>query len=300
MGVLVLGEIIHSISERRSSTRGSVAPPSEGDDASLSLAEYLSVKGTMFRSAVIGTLIGSVPGIGSALAATLGYSAARRASKTPEKFGKGTLEGVAATEAANSAVSGANLIPLLTLGIPGNVAAAFLLGALIIHGIIPGPTLMRDEGQLVFSIFTCMAIANFCNLIIGRLGMNLLGTIAKVSAIYIFPSVILLCIAGAWVSGGGPIGLVLLGFFGAFGYLLRILNFPVVIFIIAFVLGRIWELPLTQALILTRGDPLRLLNFPVAVAFILAGLGLVIFVVIKSVRERQQETNPLEGPNLEQ
>lgn len=187
MGVLVLGEIIHSISERRSSTRGSVAPPSEGDDASLSLAEYLSVKGTMFRSAVIGTLIGSVPGIGSALAATLGYSAARRASKTPEKFGKGTLEGVAATEAANSAVSGANLIPLLTLGIPGNVAAAFLLGALIIHGIIPGPTLMRDEGQLVFSIFTCMAIANFCNLIIGRLGMNLLGTIAKVSAIYIFP-----------------------------------------------------------------------------------------------------------------
>ena len=300
MGVLVLGEIIHSISERRSSTRGSVAPPSEGDDASLSLAEYLSVKGTMFRSAVIGTLIGSVPGIGSALAATLGYSAARRASKTPEKFGKGTLEGVAATEAANSAVSGANLIPLLTLGIPGNVAAAFLLGALIIHGIIPGPTLMRDEGQLVFSIFTCMAIANFCNLIIGRLGMNLLGTIAKVSAIYIFPSVILLCIAGAWVSGGGPIGLVLLGFFGAFGYLLRILNFPVVIFIIAFVLGSIWELPLTQALILTRGDPLRLLNFPVAVAFILAGLGLVIFVVIKSVRERQQETNPLEGPNLEQ
>ena len=156
------------------------------------------------------------------------------------------------------------------------------MGALIIHGIIPGPTLMRDESQLVFSIFTTMAIANICNLLIGRMGLNLFGLIAKVSAIYIYPSVILLCIAGEWVSGGGPVGLVLLGFFGAFGYLLRVLNFSVVIFIIAFVLGRIWEFPLTQAMILTRGDPVRLLNYPVAVIFILAGLGLIVFVQIRA------------------
>jgi putative tricarboxylic transport membrane protein len=282
MGVLVLGEIARAIAEGRVSARGSMAPPSVGVDARLSFAEYMSVKKTMFRSALIGTLIGAVPGIGSALAATIGYSAARRASKTPEKFGKGTIEGVAATEAANSAVSGANLIPLLTLGVPGNVAAAFLMGALIIHGIIPGPTLIRDEGQLVFSIFTCMAIANLCNLIIGRLGLNLFGMVAKISAIYIFPTVILLCMAGAWVSGGGPVGLVLLGVFGAFGYLLRALNFSVVIFIIAFVLGRIWEFPLTQAMILTRSDPVRLLNYPVAVGFILTGLSLIVFVVIRT------------------
>ena len=294
MGVLVLGEIVHAIAERRVSAKGSVAPHSTGDNARLSLAEYLSVKGTMFRSAVIGTAIGTVPGIGSALAATIGYSAARRASDKPEEFGKGTIEGVAATEAANSAVSGANLIPLLTLGVPGNVAAAFLMGALIIHGIIPGPTLMRDEGQLVFSIFTCMAIANLCNLIIGRLGLNLFGLVAKVSAIYIFPTVILLCMTGAWVSGGGPVGLVLLGVFGAFGYLLRVLNFSVVIFIIAFVLGRIWEFPLTQAMILTRGDPMRLLNYPAAVAFIGAGLGLIVFVLIRARLDRMKKhVNPL-------
>lgn len=297
MGVLVLGEIVHAIAERRVSAKGSVAPPSTGDDARLSLAEYLSVKGTMFRSAVIGTAIGTVPGIGSALAATIGYSAARRASDTPEKFGKGTLEGVAATEAANSAVSGANLIPLLTLGVPGNVAAAFLMGALIIHGIIPGPTLMRDEGQLVFSIFTCMAIANLCNLIIGRLGLNVFGLVAKLSAIYIFPTVILLCMAGAWVSGGGPVGLVLLGVFGAFGYFLRVMNFSVVIFIIAFVLGRIWEFPLTQAMILTRGDPVRLLNYPVAVAFILAGLGLIGIVLVRArLDRRKMQAKNTEGP----
>jgi len=296
MGVLVLGEIVHAIAGRRVSAKGSVAPPSTGDDARLSLAEYLSVRGTMARSAVIGTLIGAVPGIGSALAATIGYSAARRASKTPEKFGKGTIEGVAATEAANSAVSGANLIPLLTLGVPGNVAAAFLMGALIIHGIIPGPTLMRDEGQLVFSIFTCMVIANLCNLIIGRMGLNLFGLVARVSAIYIFPTVILLCMAGAWVSGGGAVGLVLLGVFGAFGYLLRVMKFSVVIFIIAFVLGRIWEFPLTQAMILTRGDPARLLNYPAAVFFIVAGLGLILIVLVRAHRDRRkQQTAALGG-----
>lgn len=296
MGVLVLGQIAHSIAERTFASKGSLAPPSVGDDARLSLAEYLSVKGTMLRSAVIGTMIGTVPGIGSALAATIGYSSARRASKTPEDFGKGTIEGVAATEAANSAVSGANLIPLLTLGVPGNVAAAFLMGALIIHGIIPGPTLFRDEGQLVFSIFTCMAIANLCNLIIGWYGMNFFGLVAKIRAIYIYPTVILLCMAGAWVSGGGAVGLVLLGVFGAFGYLLRALNFSVVIFIIAFVLGRIWEFPLTQAMILTRSDPVRLLNYPVAVGFIVAGLGMVAFILLRAQMERRHE-NREQGPS---
>lgn len=296
MGVLVLGQIAHSIAERSFSSKGSLAPPSVGDDARLSLAEYLSVKGTMLCSAVIGTLIGAVPGIGSALAATIGYSSARRASKAPEEFGKGTIEGVAATEAANSAVSGANLIPLLTLGVPGNVAAAFLMGALIIHGVVPGPTLFRDEGQLVFSIFTCMAIANLCNLIIGWYGMNFFGLVAKIRPIYIYPTVILLCMAGAWVSGGGAVGLVLLGVFGAFGYLLRALNFSVVIFIIAFVLGRIWEFPLTQAMILTRSDPVRLLNYPVAVGFIVAGLGMVAFIVLRAQMERRHE-NREQGPS---
>jgi len=288
MGVLVLGEIVHAIARGDATSKGSLAPPSTGDNARLSFAEYFSMRKTMARSAVIGTMIGAIPGIGSALAATIGYSAARRASKHPEEFGKGTLEGVAATEAANSAVSGANLIPLLTLGVPGNVAAAFLMGALIIHGIIPGPTLFRDEGQLIFSLFTAMVIANLCNLIIGRMGLRVFGIVAQVGAQYIFPCVILLCMAGTWVSGGGPVGLFLLGLFGAIGYLLRVMNFSVVIFIIAFVLGRIWEFPLTQAMIITRGDPMRLLNYPVALGFIAVGIGLVVYVVVARRREEQK------------
>lgn len=287
MGVLVLGEIIHAIAERRFEPKHSLAPPSEGDNARLSFKEYWLVKKTMARSALIGTAIGAIPGIGSALAATIGYSAAKKASKTPEKFGKGTIEGVAATEAANSAVSGANLIPLLTLGIPGNVAAAFLMGALIIHGIIPGPSLMHDETQLIFSLFTCMVFANLCNMVLGRIGLGLFSKVAKVSPIYVFPTVLLLCIVGAWINVGGVIGLVLLGVFGVFGYLLRVLGFSVVVFIIAFILGRIWEFPLTQAIILTEWQLGQLLDYPLAVAFIAAGLGMVLLVILRAKQQQK-------------
>lgn len=281
MGVLVLGEIVHAVANGAGSGDGRLAPESTGPNARLTLREYLSCRRTIFRSAVIGTAIGATPGIGSALAATVGYSAARRAAARPEEFGKGTVEGVAAAEAANSSVSGANLIPLLTLGVPGNVAAAFLMGALIIHGVVPGPTLFRDETQLVFAIFTAMVVANVCNLTIGRLGLALFAPVARLKAVYVYPAVILVCFAGVYASGAGHVGLFMLCAFGAIGYLLRVMNFSVVIFIIAFVLGRIWEFPLTQAIILTDGDPANLANHPIAAGFVAAGVALVLFALAR-------------------
>ena len=286
IGVLVLGEIIFALAHRRGAAAGALAPRPDADGRRLLLSEYLSAGRTILRSAAIGTFIGALPGVGSTLAATLGYSAARRASGTPEAFGKGAPEGVAATEAANSAVAGANLIPLLAVGIPGNVVAAFLLGALVVHGVVPGPTLIRDEGRLVYAIFTAMVVANVSNLAIGRAGLGLFSMIARVPASFIYPCVVLLCLTGAWVGGGGPAGLVLLAAFGVFGYVLRATGVPVVTFIIAFVLGRLWELPLTQAVILTRGDPLRLVDFPVAL--IVAGLGVALVLYTTFGRRRRR------------
>lgn len=285
IGVLVLGEIIFALAHRRGAAAGALAPRPDADGRRLLLSEYLSAGRTILRSAAIGTFIGALPGVGSTLAATLGYSAARRASGTPEAFGKGAPEGIAATEAANSAVAGANLIPLLAVGIPGNVVAAFLLGALVVHGVVPGPTLIRDEGRLVYAIFTAMVVANVSNLAIGRAGLGLFSMIARVPAGFIYPCVVLLCLTGAWV-GGGPAGLVLLAAFGVFGYVLRATGVPVVTFIIAFVLGRLWELPLTQAVILTRGDPLRLVDFPVAL--IVAGLGVALVLYTTFGRRRRR------------
>lgn len=286
IGVLVLGEIIFALAHRRGAAEAALAPRPDADGRRLFLSEYLSAGRTILRSAAIGTFIGALPGVGSTLAATLGYSAARRASGTPEAFGKGTPEGVAAAEAANSAVAGANLIPLLAVGIPGNVVAAFLLGALVVHGVVPGPTLIRDEGRLVYAIFTAMVVANLANLAIGRAGLGLFSMIARVPAGFIYPCVVLLCLTGAWIGGGGPAGLVLLAAFGVFGYVLRATGVPVVTFIIAFVLGRLWELPLTQAVILTRGDPLRLVDFPVASITVGLGIALVLYTTFGRRRHR--------------
>ena len=276
MGVFVLGEIIFVMANKRSLAERSVAPAPDDDGRRLTFSEYRSVFRTIARSSMIGTVIGAIPGIGSTVAATIGYSAAKRASKNPEKFGTGHLEGVAATEAANSSVCGANLIPLLTIGVPGNVVAAFLLGALIIHGVVPGPTLIRDQGQLVYAIFTAMAVANLSNLILGRIGLRVFGLIAKIRASTIYPAVILLCFTGAYISGGGMVGITLLVVFGIVGYGLRVLRMPIVIFIIAFVLGRLWEFPLNQAVILTDSDPFQLIDYPIALIFIALGIALVI------------------------
>ena len=122
----------------------------------------------MLRGAVIGTLLGATPGIGSTAAAFMSYSATKAASKDPDSFGKGNIQGVAATESANSAVVGANLIPLLTLGIPGSVSAALIISAFMIHGIQPGPLLFKDQGRLIYGLFGAMIMANFLNLWIGK------------------------------------------------------------------------------------------------------------------------------------
>lgn len=278
MGVLVLGEVFTALSKRDNKHKTTL-PPSAGKEANrLHFSEYLGCLKTIFRSGAIGTAIGATPGIGSTLAAVTGYSLARRGAKPTAKFGEGELEGIAAAEAANSAVSGSNLIPLLTLGIPGNVAAAFLVGALTIHGVTPGPTLFQDQGRLIYALFTTMVIANISNLFFGRIGLQLFGLLAKVPSAIVYPVVLLLSLTGAWISGGEMFGCIFLVVFGIVGYLMRLLRIPVITFVISFVLGRMWELPLIQMMELSGGKIKDLLSHPVAVVFALAGIAMIAVV----------------------
>lgn len=281
MGVLVLGEIFSALSQNKGGQETTL-PPSAGKEANrLHFREYLRCLKTIIRSGAIGTAIGATPGIGSTLAAVTGYSLAKRAAPATAQYGKGELEGVAAAEAANSAVSGSNLIPLLTLGIPGNVAAAFLVGALTIHGVTPGPTLFQDQGRLIYALFTTMAIANLANLVFGRIGLQLFGQLAKVPSAVVYPVVLLLSLTGAWISGGEMFGCISLVVFGIVGYLMRLLKIPVITFVIAFVLGRMWELPLIQMMELSGGQIADMLSHPVAVVFTLAGIAMVVIVTYK-------------------
>ena len=227
---------------------------------------------TLLRSACIGTGVGMLPGLGVSLAAFLGYGAAKRASKTPELFGKGTIEGIQATEASNSAVVGANLIPTIALGIPGNVAAALLIGAFMIHGVVSGPLMMVEHGALVYSIFASMLMANLAHLIIGRIGINIWVKFVLIPKKIILPVVTVFCFLGVYIPTNSMFDVGLLLVFAGFGYVMRKAGFSIVCLIIGFLLGPMLEMALRQTMLMHKTDLTILITRPISAVFLLLTL----------------------------
>lgn len=273
VGMLALSEILlqveegwHARKENRKADGVSVFD-AKGDDRRVTWPEFRACLRTILRSSMIGTVIGALPGLGSTLAGFLGYGSAKRASKTPDEFGKGKLEGVAAAEAANSAVVGANLIPTLALGIPGNLSAAILLGALIIHGLTPGPLIFESHGQVIYGIFGAMLMANFVNLFIGQVGLRAFAYVISLPARYIHPVIVMMCFAGTYLTTQSTFALGLMVAFAIIGYVMRKLDFSIVAFIIAFIMGPMTEDALRQTLVLFGDRPGELLTRPITMAF---------------------------------
>ncbi len=274
IGMLAMAEILRRLSASEGKVRAAVVVPKSQDpaDSRVSWAEYWGCRYTLARAAIIGTILGALPGIGSTAAAFMSYASAKQSSKDPDSFGKGNLHGIAASEAANSAVIGANLIPLLTLGIPGSVGAALIIGAFLIHGIQPGPLLFEQQGRLIYGLFGAMIMANFVNLWVGQLGLRLWTRVVMAPESIIFSAAILLCIVGVSMASGGLFGVAVMLIFAALGYLMNAFGYSVVIFIIAFFLGPRFEISLSQTLVLIDGDPANMLNNPIAIALLLLAL----------------------------
>ena len=245
---------------------------------------------TLIRSACIGTGVGILPGLGVTLAAFLGYGAARRASPRGDNFGKGELEGIQATEAANSAVVGSNLIPTIALGIPGNVAAALLIGAFMIHGVVPGPLMMVNHAELIYSIFASMLMANLAHLIIGRVGIRIWVQFVKIPKHIVLPTVVLLCVVGVYIPTNSMFDVGMLFLFAGVGYLMRKAGFSIVCLVIGFLLGENFEIYLRQTVLLNKADLTVLLTNPISLAFLLLTLFFVwhfgIRVPLRQKRER--------------
>ena len=271
IGLLALTEVIVQFEQRGKTTANAMAALKSGskEDRSLSRQEFRSCLRTLLRSSIIGTGCGAMPGIGASVTPFLGYSAAKRASTDPNKFGTGAIEGIAASEAANSAVVGANLIPLLTLGIPGSATAALLIGAFLIHGIVPGPTMFEQHGRLIYGLFGAMLIANFCTLIIGSFGLRIFAAVLNLPRYVIFPVVVILCLAGAYLADNSMFSVFLAIVFAVLGYIMRKLEFPYVTFIIGFILGPLFENTLSQSLILSGNDLTIFLTRPISLGFVL-------------------------------
>lgn len=287
IGLLALSEILVQIEAQvlgRAGIAKRINPFSKDvprENKIVTFAEWLSCQRTVARSALIGTAIGALPGIGAVVAGFLGYASARRASKTPEEFGKGKLEGIAAVEAANSAVNGANLIPLLAIGVPGSLTAAVLIGAFLVHGIQPGPLIFQDHARLIYGIFAAMMIANVFNFTIGQFGLRLFAFVVSFPNRVIYPIVILLCLAGAYAGANSMFDVAIALIFAVVGYFMRKLDFSFAAFIIGFALTPQAELFIRQTVILYADRPVDLLTGHPIVLFFLA---LTVFSIVRIVR----------------
>lgn len=300
IGTLAVAEMFRRVSQ----TRGDPRPmlPRHSDDPAdrrLSWKEYWACRFVLLRGALIGTGIGAAPGVGSTAAAFLSYAATKEASDNPESFGRGNPKGVAATEAANSAVCGADLIPLLTLGIPGSASAAMLIGAFTIQGIQPGPLLFDNQAQLIYGLFGAMLMANAVNFAVGNLLLRVWARVIMAPASVILSIALVLCLVGSYLASGGMVGIWVLLAFALLGYFMTSYGYPVVVFVIAFFLGPRFELSLVQTLIVTRGHPVRILEHPVAVGFLLLSI-LAIYMTgvrkpLRKWRDRRKATLMVKG-----
>lgn len=292
LGVLIIGEIFKSLEDmgRERLKSGIIKQTTLIGDNKLHLFEIRRLFPYIANSAMIGTFIGALPGIGSTLAATLGYSTGRKMHEKSgkhlgPKFGEGAPEGVASTEAANSSVSGANLIPVLSLGIPGNAAAVFLiLAAESIGGFNPGPAVFKftanevnPELVIAFGLFTTMTIANILNWTIGGYFMRWMGVMIKVPKQYLLPIVLLVTLTAIYVQETN-FGAVWFAIgFGIVGYLFRRLGISVLPFVIAFILAGNLENTARQAFSATGGDPWFLFKSPIALVFITLSFFVILY-----------------------
>ncbi|WP_273525366.1 tripartite tricarboxylate transporter permease [Mailhella massiliensis] len=251
------------------------------EDNSLSFREVCSHWRTLLRSVFIGSGVGALPGLGAAVAGFLAYGAARSASKNPENFGQGELDGVAAPESANNAVVGASLIPLFTLGIPGSVTAALLIGAFMLQGVTPGPLMFEQHPEMIYGIYGSLVVGNIMLLVIGYLGIRLFTRILGVPRVILMPCIMFICLVGAYLesptvfSVGSMVALALLGYF------MKKLKFSFVCFIVGFILGPMFELYVQQVVIGASGDYLSVLCRPATAVILLCTAGFVAMVIYR-------------------
>ncbi|MEZ7879918.1 MAG: tripartite tricarboxylate transporter permease, partial [Rhodospirillales bacterium] len=250
-------------------------------DNRVSWAEFKSCIPVMFRSSALGTLIGAMPGLGSTVAAFLAYGEARRTSKHPEEFGKGSLEGIAAPEAANNAVSGANLIPLLAFGIPGDIAAALILSAFMIQGINVGPLAFSENPVPLYAIYGALIIANVVNLVLGHGLVHVSRVAFAIPRRLLLSSVLVIASAGSYALRGSLFDVQMVFVFGILGYAMIRYGFPTVPLLIGFILTPLLEENLRTVLLLASTYDENLMFVFTRPAFnVLATLIVVILVLV--------------------
>jgi putative tricarboxylic transport membrane protein len=252
-----------------------------------SISKWAIVRGTG-----IGFFVGLLPGGGAVIASLLSYAVEKQVSREPETFGQGALEGVAGPESANNAAASASFIPMLTLGIPGNPAIAMIFAALLIQGVTPGPLLLKDHPDLFWAVIASMYIGNVMLLVLNLPLVGVWVQLLKVPYSILAPVIVLICCIGVYSMKNDVSDVMMMVIFGVVGYVFRKLQFELGPLLLAFVLGRILERSLRQALLISRGDVSIFFTRPISATF-LAIVILMIFAPILMVLYRRLKTKPV-------
>lgn len=288
IGVFVLGEVFAQIEERFQNKNSPKVEEAKSDDNSLSWPEYKPCLPHAIRGGFIGAGIGVLPGLGSAIAAFISYGEGKRRAKNPEMWGKGALEGVAAPEAANNAVSGPSMAPLLTLGIPGSTIGAILLGVFLIHGIQVGPTLFLTDKELVYQLFACGMLGIVAYGVIGFFGATQVARlIVKIPTNVLYPLIFLTAFVASYSARGSLFDVTVMTCAGFAGWLMRKYDFNTAAFVISFVLAKGAEETFRQAMLMSDGGALIFVERPIALGFILVGLAAMAFRIRGILRDRK-------------
>jgi putative tricarboxylic transport membrane protein len=255
----------------------------------LSWKEFRGTIRSIVRGTVIGTIVGIIPGVGVGIGSFVSYARARQASKNPNQFGKGSLEGIAASESGNSAVVGATFIPLLSLGIPGDAVTAIITGAFLIHGLIPGPMLFQENSQIIYAIFIGLLICDITYFIIGSLFMKHAALLSKIPRGMLFPILFIFCMVGAFARFNSTFDIFVCILFGILGYNMVKFGFATAPFLIAFILSPIGEKALRQALLMSDGSLSIFVTRPISLLFLV----LTIVSIVGIIRGQLKKSGPL-------
>jgi putative tricarboxylic transport membrane protein len=238
----------------------------------------------ILRGSVLGFFLGVLPGAGAIIASFVSYAVEKRASRHPERFGRGAIEGVAGPESANNAAAGGAFIPLLTLGIPANAVMAILLGALMIHGLQPGPLLIKQAPDVFWGIITSMYIGNAMLLVLNLPLIPMWARLLRVPYAVLFPFILLFCLIGSYSVGNNVGDGIVMWVFGIVGYLMKKFEYEGAPLILAMVIGPMMEESLRQSLILSAGSFGVFVTRPISAGFLLAALGLLVLPLVKRRR----------------
>jgi putative tricarboxylic transport membrane protein len=245
----------------------------------------------LIRGSLIGTVVGAIPGAGGDIAAFIAYADTKRSSKTPELFGTGMVEGVAATESANNSCQGGAMIPLLSLGVPGDAVTAVLLGAFVIQGLQPGPLLYKEHMDLVYAIFASMVVAQFVMQFVGMVGMRFFAKVIMIENSILMPLILVLSIIGSYAMRGSVFDVGLTIVFGIIGFVMQRYDFPLSPILLALILGPMAESNLRRAMVISSGHASILLSRPIAVVLMVLAVTFLVlsFFTHKKIERRLAE-----------